>query len=136
VTSIIEIRLRPDSRSVPAAREALQALAGLVPAGVLEDLRLAASELVTNAIRHAGLGAADVIEMRVKVEGSIVRVEVVDPGPGFVPRPAPPSPDRESPWGLYLVGRVADRWGVHGDETTCVWFEIDQKGRRRPLASS
>jgi anti-sigma regulatory factor (Ser/Thr protein kinase) len=134
MSSLIDLRLAPDSESVPMARRALEALAGRVPAAVLEDLRLAVSELVTNAIRHAGLGTADVIEMHVKIEGSIVRVEVVDPGPGFLPQAAPSDPTRESQWGLYLVGRVADRWGVHGDKATCVWLEIDQRGRlgRKP----
>ena len=27
--------------------------------------------------------------------------------------------------GLYLLGRIADRWGVNGRPSTCVWFEMD-----------
>ena len=36
----------------------------------------------------------------------------------------PPREDR-SGWGLFLVQRLAERWGVHhGDGHTQVWFEL------------
>jgi anti-sigma regulatory factor (Ser/Thr protein kinase) len=53
-------------------------------------------------------------------------VEVTDRGKGFDPELVPP-PRRSGigGWGLYLVDRLADRWGVDGDRATRVWFEID-----------
>jgi hypothetical protein len=39
--------------------------------------------------------------------------------------PAPPSPDAVGGWGLMLVDRIADRWGIaNGTGGTCVWFEL------------
>jgi hypothetical protein len=33
---------------------------------------------------------------------------------------------QENGWGLYLVDRLADRWGVTSDVGTTVWFELDR----------
>ena len=61
----------------------------------------------------------------------MLRVEVHDPGGGFVPSAPSPDPARPSGWGLYLVAELADRWGVDSDERTRVWFELD-----RPAAAA
>ena len=50
-----------------------------------EKLALVVSELVTNAIRHAGLGAGDPIDLRVMSRDGHVRIAVRDGGPGFDP---------------------------------------------------
>ncbi len=81
--------------------------------------KLAASELITNSLEHAGLGRADVIELRTEVAHDRVRVSVCDPGPG-------PSRRMQPGLGLRVVERATDRWGVdRGAELTCFWFEID-----------
>ena len=80
---------------------------------------------MTNSLRHANLGSDGWIGLKVEPQPGRVRVEVSDPGPGFVPSPHRPSVYQESGWGLFLVGRIADRWGVIHDHTTRVWFEID-----------
>ena len=111
-----------------AAAEARHALADIVlPDGRERDVRLLVSELVTNAVRHANLGAGDVIVLVVDSRNHGVRVEVHDPGGGFVPRAPAPDPARPSGWGLYLVAELADRWGVDSDERTLVWFELDRR---------
>lgn len=90
------------------------------------DLELVVSELVTNSIRHAGLDEESFIEVEVTATDNVVHLEVADPGPGFSPNDlAPVSPDRIGGWGLYLVGRIANRWGVRSDDATRVWVEID-----------
>ena len=38
-----------------------------------------------------------------------------------------PEPSLEGGWGLYLLDRVARRWGVH-EGSTHVWFEIARGG--------
>jgi anti-sigma regulatory factor (Ser/Thr protein kinase) len=50
---------------------------------------------------------------------------VADEGPGFDPANTKP-PDQQRPgWGLFLVERLADRWGVnHDGRSTKVWFEL------------
>ena len=82
-------------------------------------------ELVTNSLRHGRLGAGDAIHLVVQMEPSSLRVEVRDPGSGFdVPAP-PQTTDMGAGWGLYLLGRIADRWGIQVGPSTCVWFEMD-----------
>ena len=65
-------------------------------------------------------------------EGQRLRVEVTDWGPGFTrgARPSRPA-DAVGGWGLVLVERLADRWGVMRNSFTRVWFEIDLGRRRR-----
>jgi anti-sigma regulatory factor (Ser/Thr protein kinase) len=115
-----------------AAAEARHALSGVALSdGRERDVRLLVSELVTNAVRHANLAPGDVILLVIDVADSVLRVEVHDPGGGFVPRAPAPDPARPSGWGLYLVEELADRWGVDSDERTLVWFELD-----RPAAAA
>jgi serine/threonine-protein kinase RsbW len=117
-----------------AAAEARHALDEIGPRGFdsrLRDVRLLVSELVTNAVRHANLAASDIILLVIEVADLSLRVEVHDPGGGFVPTAPAPDPARPSGWGLYLVAELADRWGVDSDERTLVWFELD-----RPAAAA
>jgi serine/threonine-protein kinase RsbW len=98
---------------------------GELPDGRERDVRLLVSELVTNAVRHANLDESDVIVLVIESEDEVLRVEVHDPGGGFVPTAPSPDPARPSGWGLYLVAELADRWGVDSDDRTLVWFELD-----------
>jgi anti-sigma regulatory factor (Ser/Thr protein kinase) len=123
---VIDLVLQSSPDSPAIARRALRRLARDLPASVLEDIRLLVSELVTNSVRHAGLGPDATIGLRVDLLPRRIRVEVSDPGPGFRPGGASPSIYQDSGWGLYLVEQVATRWGVEMDDTTMVWFEIDR----------
>jgi anti-sigma regulatory factor (Ser/Thr protein kinase) len=116
--------LAPEAPS--RAREVVNAeLGSAVSAKVLEDATLLVSELVTNAVRHAPGEGMPEIELRLKVDPSRVRVVVSDPGTGFVTEPRLPTAAESSGWGLYLVDRIADRWGVISKDRSEVWFEID-----------
>ena len=120
----LALRLPSVPDSVPTARHRVDGLAERLEEPQLEKLRLLVSEVVSNSVRHGdGLGP---IELRITVGRSTVRVEVEDPGPGFQP-PAEPEPvERSQGWGLLLVERMADRWGVVASGTTLVWFELDR----------
>jgi serine/threonine-protein kinase RsbW len=123
----LELQLDAIPASVPEARRSLDAISDRVSPATLEDLRLLVSELVTNSIRHAGLAPDQVIALHVDLADGRVRVEVCDEGEGFTPT-APSirtEPDDEaSGWGLFLVRKVSDRWGVSNDGNTRVWFEL------------
>jgi anti-sigma regulatory factor (Ser/Thr protein kinase) len=122
----VDLQLQSSPEAAAVARDALEPLADRLPARRLRDLRLLVSELVTNAVRHAGLRRGDRIRLVVRVGDRDVRVEVHDPGRGFARRPPSPDPARASGWGLYLVEELADRWGVDcAGRGTCVWFELD-----------
>jgi anti-sigma regulatory factor (Ser/Thr protein kinase) len=95
---------------------------------VLEDATLLVSELVTNAVRHAPKDGSPEVELRLKLDPERVRVVVSDPGAGFAATPRLPTASESSGWGLYLVDRIADRWGVISKDRNEVWFEIDVDG--------
>ncbi|HET9736475.1 MAG TPA: ATP-binding protein [Solirubrobacteraceae bacterium] len=122
----VERRLPATPEAASVARHALDDLGDAVSDARLRDLRLLVSEVVTNAVRHANLASGDAIELVVELNRRTLRVEVHDPGGGFVPTAPAPDPTRPSGWGLYLVAELADRWGVDSDETTLVWFEFDR----------
>lgn len=111
------------------ARRSLDELDGCIPAERMHNVRLLASELVTNAVRHAGLGPEDSIRFRVLASVKLVRVEVHDGGPEFgIPNSGAPGPDQVGGRGLYLVQVLSDRWGVEHDDLVYVWFEMDCDG--------
>lgn len=113
----------PYSSSAPAkARQLIDQMDCLRP-GVALNARLLVSELVANAVRHATRGGE--IGMHVAVVGDSLRVEVVDPGAGFIPRPRTADSPLGGGWGLHLVDELSDRWGVESGGPTRVWFEID-----------
>jgi anti-sigma regulatory factor (Ser/Thr protein kinase) len=122
----VERQLAATPEAAAEARHALGDMADMLPGGRARDVRLLVSELVTNAVRHANLDDGDVILLVIDLADSMLRVEVHDPGGGFIPSAPSPDPARPSGWGLYLVAELADRWGVDSDERTLVWFELDR----------
>jgi serine/threonine-protein kinase RsbW len=115
------LRLPDEPRAVASARRAVEGLNTRVSPERLDDVQLLVTELVTNAVRHAG----GWIDVRVVALPDCIRVEVVDSGPGFDPESvADPDLDSTGGRGLFLVGQIADRWGVEREGRTRVWFEI------------
>ena len=116
----IDLRLVPEPELVTTARHALDRLAHLLPPEKLEDVRLVVSELVTNSILHAGLSPDDQISLTVAVSAGSVRGRVCDPGRGFeVPSEPRPRPNLKGGWGLPIVARISDRWGVERNRYAC-----------------
>ena len=122
----VEHELPVTPEAAAEARHALGDMADVLPGGRARDVGLLVSELVTNAVRHANLASGDVILLVIELADSTLRVEVHDPGGGFIPSAPSPDPARPSGWGLYLVAELADRWGVDSDDQTLVWFELDR----------
>jgi anti-sigma regulatory factor (Ser/Thr protein kinase) len=122
-----EVDLARDPDSAAEARRAVGEVSDHLTPRRLEDAQLLVSELVTNAIRHAGLEHDDVIRLIVVTGDRALRIEVCDPGQGFEVTEPAPDPARPSGWGLYLVRELSDRWGVERDAETRVWFELDRE---------
>ena len=112
-------------RGPEAAAEARRAIAKLradLDPPLMETLRLLVTELVTNSVRHT---AADCVTLRVAVGKSVVLTEVADTGPGFEPECVERAGDQNTGWGLFLVERLAQSWGVkHDGPSKRVWFEL------------
>jgi anti-sigma regulatory factor (Ser/Thr protein kinase) len=112
-------------RGPEAAAEARRAIGELradLDPPLMETLRLLVTELVTNSVRHT---AADSVTLRVAVGRSAVLTEVADTGPGFEPECVEQAGDEDTGWGLFLVQRLAQSWGVkHDGPSKRVWFEL------------
>jgi len=123
--SLLRLELPAEPASVAQARKAVDALGPGIGAEVLLDLRLLVSEVVTNAVRHAGAAEnASVLLVAERGEGC-VRIEVHDEGSGFAaPREPGPRAGGTSGWGLFLVQRLARRWGTEPAPGAHVWFEL------------
>ena len=88
---------------------------------VLDDVKLLVSELVTNAVVHAGSEVA----VAVRLLPDAVRIEVVDRSSATTLRPSVPAESAESGRGLLLVETMASAWGVEPmDGGKAVWFEV------------
>lgn len=117
----------PVGRSVATARAFVRdTLHGWGHAEIVDDAVVLTSELVTNAIVHAGT-AADVLCLRTD---DSVRIEVADRYPereiplqgSHVLAPL----DSENGRGLQLCSALASRWGVEYTATyKQVWFQLD-----------
>jgi PAS domain S-box-containing protein len=111
-------------------------LEGAISEQGLYDLQLLVSEVVTNSVRHGGARAGEHVDLRIALMADHVRLEVRDPGPGFHDiTPELPATDRGGGYGLYLVDRFAEDWGVTGTEGACVWFEVPLADEARAAAS-
>ena len=92
-----------------------------LPPLVRDDIVLAVSELVANALLYGG--AAE--QLRLRRSANRVVVEVFDREPAM-PRPRIADADAESGRGLFLVRRVAHRWGARAvPGGKAVWCEFD-----------
>ena len=114
----------PSSPQAPGrARRAIERLCGSLEPTVVEQLKLLATELVTNSCRHAA-AKGDPIGLVLAVEDGLVRLSVTDTGPGFDGRPGEAQPEEESGRGLFIVDALAERWGVDRADGTRVWLEL------------
>lgn len=115
------IQLKPEPASARAARRFvrrhLRCLG--VPADAVQTAVLVSSEFVTNAYLH-GHGK---IELRVRVRGDHVRIEVIDEGRDQEPAVRERDLDEPGGWGLLIVDQLALRWGVF-EGTTHVWADL------------
>ena len=85
------------------------------------DAALVVSELVTNAVRHAGTEMRLALELR---DGTLT-VRVHDRGPGL-PRLIPPAERGFGGQGLAIVVQLAQAWGVAVEEDgeKAVWCRL------------
>ena len=127
--SSLSLRLAPDVDAAGKAREALERLENELERGVLQDMHLLVTELVTNSVRHADAASDEPVHVEVAVGGDHVFVAVEDGGNGFKPRPRSAHSPRDSGWGLHLVERLSSRWGVSSEGRTRVWLELARTGR-------
>ena len=120
----LELDVRAGSGSLAEVRRSLEELS--IPPDVLEDAKVLVSELVGNSVKHSGLHHDNYVSVTAEWSRDRLRVTVRDrPRPSTPPPIAGairPPPGAESGWGLFIVDRLASRWGT--DEAG-YWFELD-----------
>jgi anti-sigma regulatory factor (Ser/Thr protein kinase) len=123
-TREVLLALEPRPESARLARRAL-ATHGLAE-DVEHTVTLLATEVVGNAVRHAGLRGDQRIVFFARLAEDFARVEVADQGDGFDPEAV-----ESEGFGLRLLGKLASRWGVECTDRGCkVWFEVDRRSGR------
>ena len=117
-------QLDPVPASASEARRCLRSLG--LGHHVCKRSELLVTELVANAVRHAEVDDHEQIELAVRdVPGGRLHVEVIDHGHGFDPDAVPQEDGLDGGWGLRLLERLSDDWGVQrADDRTCVWFGV------------
>ena len=125
MSAALEIALPPGVEAGHVARHAIAASDPALPLSVQDDVSLLVTELVSNAVRHGGDGSDRLVQVEVRREDERIRVHVIDAGSDFDPSPDPVEGDSSGGWGLFLVDRIAERWGVcRTSAGKCVWFEL------------
>jgi hypothetical protein len=89
--------------------------------GDLDAAVLLTSEIVSNALQHAGRAS----EITVNIEGPLLRIETRDPSDES-PSPRSAGPEDDTGRGLAMVGLLSSAWGSsrEGDDGKTVWFEL------------
>ena len=123
-SSEVLLALEPRPESARLARRALASH------GLHEDVEhtvtLLATEVVGNAVRHAGLRGDQRIVFFARLAEDFARVEVADQGGGFDPGEV-----QSEGFGLRLLAKLASRWGCDCTDRGCkVWFEVDRRSGR------
>jgi anti-sigma regulatory factor (Ser/Thr protein kinase) len=118
--------LAPALDAPAAARRALDGCRGQLDDDVIERSALVVTEVVTNSVTHAGVTAAQPIDLNIQVLPGCLRIEVTDAGTaGFDPVVILPYPGQNSGRGFWMVDQLTDRWGVDFTRSTRVWCEFD-----------
>jgi anti-sigma B factor antagonist len=127
----IELQLACDPAATRRAREQIrQASEGILDENDSATATLLTSELVTNAVVHPQQVHGVRIGLRITSYEDRIRVEITDSGEGFDPTASAPMRSDTGGRGLFVVDRLASRWGASRATTQngpgfCVWFELD-----------
>ncbi|HEX3299657.1 MAG TPA: ATP-binding protein [Actinomycetota bacterium] len=125
----IRKELPADPSAAALAREMLDGwLTADVGERAANDVRLATTELISNALRHGGLGPDDLIVLSGSIDDVADVVTIFVEQRTAITRATvqPMRPATESGMGLRIVESVANRWGVHQGPPGVVWFEVDR----------
>jgi anti-sigma regulatory factor (Ser/Thr protein kinase) len=116
----LSMRLGSGPDAAAEARRAIARLRQDLDPPLMETMRLLVTELITNAVRHTD---CDTLVLKVAIGKSAVLTEVSDDGPDFDPQPSDAADDG---WGLFLVERLSDSWGVKTNGSKRVWFRLQR----------
>lgn len=133
-STVCTLRVAADPSVLASVRDAVArdlARDGVAP-DIVHDARLVASELLTNAMRHARLLPDHTIRLRWMSSPDSVEIEATDGGSATTARVEPLRVWKESGRGLRVVRALSHEWGTTHDRTGhVVWASLGGPSRRR-----
>jgi anti-sigma regulatory factor (Ser/Thr protein kinase) len=122
--NLVEVSVRCDELAPARVRATISALEG-VDGVALEDAKIVASELVTNAVLHSQCSEEESLSVRVSGNGGL-RISVLDPGrSGGAAEIADRRPELGG-MGLKVVSQLARGWGSERrPEGFEVWADLE-----------
>ena len=88
---------------------------------LIDDAQLLATELVTNAVRHA----TGPITVRAYLTDGFLHIEVCDSSTETPPKRREARPDDEGGRGMELVEKLSSRWGYRvSGHSKVVWLDL------------
>lgn len=117
----VEMELEPDRQNVSRARKfAVEHAASIGHEDTIDVVELLVSELVTNAVLHAGTQ----VNLRLSYDDGVLRVEVRDTSAAQA-RQRHYGTGATTGRGLELIEALATDWGVDTDaDRKTVWFTV------------
>lgn len=90
-------------------------------ADAIDDMQIVVSELVTNAVRYG----ENPVELRLRIHGELLRVEVFDGNTVDIPAPRQASDTESTGRGMPLIDALTVDWGVEVSESRkVVWADL------------
>ena len=121
---LYEFTFPANEKTPRLARRALDGQLAYLGPDAESRMRLAMSEVVTNAIRHGNLASGERVHVTVDLTDAGARVEVLQPTRAEAATPT----EGEGGLGLQLIDELAEAWGVDPGPPGVVWFEIRTSG--------
>ena len=123
-----ERSLACDANASSAARRALgECLDSSEDRALIDTIRLATSELISNAVRHGHVASGGRIRLLIHQTRQAVRIDVEQPtSAADAAIGGTDGREVEGGFGLAIVDAVSDRWGVTPDRPGRIWFEVDR----------
>jgi anti-sigma regulatory factor (Ser/Thr protein kinase) len=124
MSETVAIELPAEPESARLARERLSPFRGSLDEESFVDLCLLVDELVVEALNAEDGEHGGPIELRAKEEGDRIRVVIAE-GSGSYRLPSRRPEPGDPGFGLHLVQRLSDRWGMRREpDRATVWLEM------------
>jgi two-component sensor histidine kinase len=126
----IDLPLEPESAR--RAREQLKPFRSSVDEPTFIDLCLLVDELIVEALHGASFDGSAPYDIRLRAQLDQDRVHVVvEEGRGAYHLPSRRPEPGDPGFGLHLVQRLSDRWGIRRDrDHATVWLDLLGRSRR------
>jgi hypothetical protein len=116
------------SRSMKAITSEVEGLLDGLEETSRRTSALMATELVAQVVNRAPASDGGPVGLTVHLREDVVRMEAKGPVAASGARPDPDGApvDPLADWGRFILDRLADRWGVGGDDRRELWAEIER----------